>query len=148
MDQYRSRLKLSENFERHWSIRISGEIHMDQSLVHNFFGGNEYGPMVLKDLLKFPPTLALVHGCALTRKKRKKHPLTQAVLDGVPPTGVATLEVRKGDFNALNKGTGSAWKSEVKLSPPGGRHLKNSMTDTKALQKQLPDFLGAKKSVT
>ena len=24
MDQYRSRLKLSENFERHWSIRISG----------------------------------------------------------------------------------------------------------------------------
>ena len=36
MDQYRSRLKLSENFERHWSILISGEIHMDQSLVHTF----------------------------------------------------------------------------------------------------------------
>ena len=30
MDQYRSRLKLSESFERHWSILISGEIHMDQ----------------------------------------------------------------------------------------------------------------------
>ena len=38
MDQYRSRLKLSENFERHWSILISGEIHMDQSLVHTFPG--------------------------------------------------------------------------------------------------------------
>ena len=39
MDQYRSRPKLSENFERHWSIPISGEIHMDQSLVHTFFLG-------------------------------------------------------------------------------------------------------------
>ena len=62
MDQYRSRLKLSENFERHWSILISGEIHMDQSLVHTFSGGNTYGPMVLKVLPKFPPTLVLVHG--------------------------------------------------------------------------------------
>ena len=55
MDQYRSRLKLSENFERHWSIQISGETHMDQSLVHAFSWGNSYGPMVLKVLLKFPP---------------------------------------------------------------------------------------------
>ena len=62
MDQYRSRLKLSENFERQWSIRISGEIRMDQSLVHTFSWGNSYGPMVLKVLLKFPPTLVLVHG--------------------------------------------------------------------------------------
>ena len=62
MDQYRSRLKLSENFEHHWSILISGEIHMDQSLVHTFSWGNSYGPMVLKVLLKFPPTLVLVHG--------------------------------------------------------------------------------------
>ena len=62
MDQYRSRLKLSENFERHWSIQISGEIHMDKSLVHTFFWGHSYGPMVLKVLLKFPPTLVLVHG--------------------------------------------------------------------------------------
>ena len=62
MDQYRSRLKLSENFERHWSIQISGEIHMDQLLVHTFSWGNSYGPMVLKVLLKFPPTLVLVHG--------------------------------------------------------------------------------------
>ena len=62
MDQYRSKLKLSENFERHWSIRISGEIHMDQSLVHTFSWGNSYGPMVLKVLRKFPPTLVLVHG--------------------------------------------------------------------------------------
>ena len=62
MDQYRSRPKLSENFERHWSIQISGEIHMDQSLVHTFSWGNSYGPMVLKVLQKFPPTLVLVHG--------------------------------------------------------------------------------------
>ena len=62
MDQCLSRLKLSENFERHWSILISGEIHMDQSLVHTFSWGNSYGPMVLKVLLKFSPTLVLVHG--------------------------------------------------------------------------------------
>ena len=36
MNQCRSRPKLSENFECHWSIPISGEIHMDQSLVHTF----------------------------------------------------------------------------------------------------------------
>ena len=58
----RSRLKLSENFERHWSIPILGEVHMDQSLVHTFSWGNSYGPMVLKVLQKFPLTLALVHG--------------------------------------------------------------------------------------
>ena len=62
MDQYRSRLKLSENFERHWSILISGEIHMDQPLVHSFSWGNSYGPKVLKVFRKFPPTLVLVHG--------------------------------------------------------------------------------------
>ena len=28
------------DFERHWSVRISGEIHMDQSLVHTFSWGN------------------------------------------------------------------------------------------------------------
>ena len=62
MDQYRSRQKLSENFERHWSIRISGQIHMDQSLVYIFSWRNSCGPMVLKVFLKFPPTLVLVHG--------------------------------------------------------------------------------------
>ena len=35
---------------------------MDQSLVHTFSWGNSYGPMVLKVLQKFPPTLVLVHG--------------------------------------------------------------------------------------
>ena len=35
---------------------------MDQSLVHNFSWGNPYGPMVLKVLQNFPPTLVLVHG--------------------------------------------------------------------------------------
>ena len=34
----------------------------------------------------------------------------QAVLDGVPPTGVATLKVRKGAFDALNKGSGALGK--------------------------------------
>ena len=62
MDQYRSRPKLFTNFQDHWSIPISGEIHMDQSLVHSFSWGNSYGPMVLKILLKFPPKLVLVHG--------------------------------------------------------------------------------------
>ena len=62
MDQYRSRLKLSERFERHWSIPISGEIHMDLSLVHMNSWGNSYGPMVLKVLLEFPRALVLVHG--------------------------------------------------------------------------------------
>ena len=45
MDQSLSRLKLSENFERHWSMRISGETSMEQSLVHIFSWGNSYGPM-------------------------------------------------------------------------------------------------------
>ena len=71
MGQYRSRLKLSENFENDWSIRILGEIHMDQSLVHTFSWGTSYGPMVLKVLLKFPPTLALVHGWLFPEEPRK-----------------------------------------------------------------------------
>ena len=58
MDQYLSRLKLSENCERPWSIRISpGPIIGPYEIL-----GNSYGPMVLKVLLKFPPTLVLVHG--------------------------------------------------------------------------------------
>ena len=80
MDQCRSRLKLSENFERHWSIRISGEIHINQSLVHTFSWGNSYGPMVLKVLLKFPPTLVLVHGWLFpvpSVRGRKKYKLFQ-----------------------------------------------------------------------
>ena len=68
MGQDRSRLKLSENFERHWSTLISGETHMDQSLVHTFSWGNSHGPMVLKVLLKFPPTLVLVHGWLFSEK--------------------------------------------------------------------------------
>ena len=31
-------------------------------MVHTNFGGNSYGPIVLKVLQKFPPTLVLVHG--------------------------------------------------------------------------------------
>ena len=43
-------------------MNFGREIHMDESLVYTFSWGNSYGPMVLKVLLKFPPTLALVHG--------------------------------------------------------------------------------------
>ena len=32
------------------------------------------------------------------------------MLDGVPPDGVATLKVRKGAFDALNKGPGALEK--------------------------------------
>ena len=44
---------------------------MDQSLVHTFSWGNSSGPMVLKVLLKFPPTLALVHGWLFPEKVSK-----------------------------------------------------------------------------
>ena len=45
------------------TILISGEIHMNRSLVHIFSCGNSYGPMVPESSLKFPPTLVtLVHG--------------------------------------------------------------------------------------
>ena len=46
MDQYRSETETFEELQDHWSTPISGEIHMDQSLVHNFSWGNSYGPMV------------------------------------------------------------------------------------------------------
>ena len=39
-----------------------GKIHMDQSLLNTFSWGDSYGPMVLKILQRFSPTLALVHG--------------------------------------------------------------------------------------
>ena len=59
MDQYRSRLKLSENFERHWSTRISGEIHMDQSLVHTFFLGKFVWTNGPESSSKVPPYTGL-----------------------------------------------------------------------------------------
>ena len=78
MDQCWSRLKLSENFERHWSIRISGKIHMDQSLVHTFSWGHSYGPMVLKFLnSKVSPYTGIGPWMALpspTRKQSTKDP--------------------------------------------------------------------------
>ena len=51
----------------------------------------------------------------------------QVVISGVPgaPHGVATLKIRKGAFDAFNKGSGVLGK--VKLSPHRGRPLKNSM---------------------
>ena len=53
---------------------------MDQSLVHTFSWGNLHGPMVLKVLLKFPPTLALVHGWLFPAM-----PSFFGVLSGPPP---------------------------------------------------------------
>ena len=72
VDQYRSRLKLSENFHRHWSIRISvGKFIWTNHWSIPFSGGNSYGPMVLKVLLKFPPALALVGKGVFLPKKRR-----------------------------------------------------------------------------
>ena len=76
MDQYRSRLKLSENFERHWSIRISGEIHVDQSLVHAFSWGNSYGSMVRSSKVcpytDIGPWMALPSSWSLQEENLKK----------------------------------------------------------------------------
>ena len=58
-----NRLKLSENFERHWSIPISGTIHMDDPIRPYLFLGKlvwTNGPE--SSSKKFPPTLVLVHG--------------------------------------------------------------------------------------
>ena len=70
MDQCRSRLKLSENFERHWSIQISGVIHMDQLLVHmNFLGkfvwtNGPEKPSKVSPYTGIGPWMALPsHGC-------------------------------------------------------------------------------------
>ena len=46
------------------------------------------------------------------------------------PDGVAPLHVRKGAFDALKRRVWSTWISEVTLSPPRGRPLKNSMKKT------------------
>ena len=48
-------------------------------------------------------------------------------VDGVPPTGVATLQVRKGAFDALNKGSGALGSVKLSCRPLGGAPLKNSM---------------------
>ena len=97
MDQCRSRLKLSENFERHWSIQISGEIHMDQSLVHTFSWGNSYGPMVLKVLQKFPPTLVLVHGWLFPEAAH------------IHAESTATSQFSESFFNQIHSGVNSAF---------------------------------------
>ena len=74
-NQYRSRPQLSESFEGHWSIPFPGDIRMDQSLVHTFSWGNSSGPMVLKVLQKFPPTLVLVHGWLFPAFSDSEHPI-------------------------------------------------------------------------
>ena len=62
MDQYRSRPKLSENFEGHWSIPFPGEIHTDRSMVHTFSWEIRMDQWSWKFFKSFPHTLALVHG--------------------------------------------------------------------------------------
>ena len=117
MDQCRSRLKLSENFERHWSTLISGEIHIDQSLVHTFSWGNSYGPMVLKVFLKFLPTLALVHGWLLPDTREVQTLVAECFTDFLlrsprPATGASrTLRARSVPGVSL----------EVSLRPFGPR---------------------------
>ena len=54
---------------------------------------------------------------------------TQAVLDGVPPTGLQLLRWERVLLMLWIKGLSTS-KSEVKLSPPRGRPLKNSMSDS------------------
>ena len=59
---------------------------MDQSLVHTFPWGNSYGPMVLKVLLKIPPTLVLVHGW-----------LFPGVATPAEPHGLVLVKILGGD---------------------------------------------------
>ena len=62
MDQCRSRLKLPENLEPHWSIPFSWGNSYGSNIGPYLFLRNSYGPMVLKVLQKFPPAPAPVHG--------------------------------------------------------------------------------------
>ena len=75
---------------------------MDQSLVHTFSWGNSYGPMVLKVLLKFPPTLALVHGWLFPVEPRKRpEPMTRLRLGEFTPNDgndLPSLLLRTGIF--------------------------------------------------
>ena len=56
-----------------WKFRVGpfrGSVAGRGVLNHTFSWGNLYGPMVLKVLLKFPPTLALVHGWLFPVRQR------------------------------------------------------------------------------
>ena len=70
-----------------------------------------------------------------SQNQDNRNDFKQAVLDGVPPTGVATLKVRKGAFDAFNEGSGAFGK--VKLSPPRGRPLKNFMAQVAVQSRNL-----------
>ena len=54
--------------------------------------------------------LSFCHFSDLMKCRNRLRRGVQAVLDGVPLTGVATLKVRKGAFNALNEGSGALAK--------------------------------------
>ena len=77
----------------------------------------------------FRATLGILHGNRLMATEKLPHSEQEEVPDGfrtfasvfdrfrlfqcltgVPPTGVATLKVRKGAFDALNKGSGELGK--------------------------------------
>ena len=119
MDQYRSRPKDSENFEGRWSIPFPGEIHMDRSLVHTFSWGNSYGPMVLKVLQKFPPTLVLVHGWpfpALGYSLKRHFSLVSLVWPPSPlyatPLDVAQQHTRPSKI--LHGGSANLWDQHLR----------------------------------
>ena len=108
MDQYRSGLKVSENFERHWSIPFPGEIHMDQSLVHAFSWGNSYGPMVLKVFSKVSPYtgigpwMALPSVCLTGGRSTKRALIRQRVWSGIE-LSCCSSEYQRSQVNARSQ---------------------------------------------
>ena len=107
MDQYRSRLKLSENFERHWSIRISGEIHVDQSLVHTFSSGNAYGSNFLR------PPKAVLEG------------VLYSTFPSPPKTHDTFIQEERGGGGSICK----RWAGGVRGSPSKQRYTKERKTE-------------------
>ena len=66
----------------------------------------------------------------------RKNAIIQAVLDGVPPTGLQLLRWERVLLTLWIKGL-EHLRSEVKLSPPRGRSLKNSMNYQKLFEYNL-----------
>ena len=64
---------------------------MDQSLVRTFSSGDSYGPMVLKILLKSPPTLVLVHGWLF--QSRLVYMQSQKKIPPTPEKGVSSQKM-------------------------------------------------------
>ena len=75
---------------------------MDQSLVHAFSWGNSYGPMVLKVLLKFPPTLVLVHGWLFPEPSKLVMSFTAPAVED----GQAMVSLQEASPGEIQNGTG------------------------------------------